>query len=133
MAGFYSGLWQLTNMTPECIIRLPDLSKSVHWGPFESGNAVYMGSGIGKKLEDFEASAKVKWGDGQYNSVGFSVGDGYYWGDVLLRYMAKYPADPVIRLRLHNWGGTSEVFMPAPPRRAHLKTQTRRYAGVRLC
>ncbi len=87
------------------------------WGPFESGNAVYMGSGIGKYLKDFEVSAKVKWEDGQYNSVGFSVGGGYYWGDVSLRYAAKYPADPVIRLSLHNWGGTSEVFMPAPPPR----------------
>lgn len=95
------------------------------WGPFESGNAVYMGSGIGKYLKDFEVSAKVKWEDGQYNSVGFSVGGGYYWGDVSLRYAAKYPADPVIRLSLHNWGGTSEVFMPAPPPGEHVLKLTR--------
>lgn len=102
------------------------------WGHFESWNLVYMGTGIGQKLNDFEVSAKVKWEDGQYNSVGFSVGDGYYWGDVSLRYIAKYPQEPVVVINLLNWGANL-ISVPAPPRRAHLKTQTRRNAGIRLC
>ena len=96
------------------------------WGGFSSGSGILVGSsfgtqdGKGLNLSDFEASAKVRWQDGQVNSVGFTLGTVWpYNSDIGISYVAKYPIEPVILVNFHNWGG-GIVQVPAPPPGEHV-------------
>lgn len=93
------------------------------WGPQTYNHLIISLAAIFVKIKgDFEASALVKWDDGLFQGIGFSVGSsGNPVTGIFMSYYVYFPeTEPTILVHFGNWGGSAKF--PAPPPGEHVFT-----------